>query len=228
MAGWYVRRGEKIIGPVPNENLRESAATGKLLPTDQLAKDAAGPWTDAAKTEFFPKLAPPVSPMIVQPVTPPAVVETPMADQATPPIAPVFTIIRGAKTVFATFGRGSLAATRSIGGMLSTRAQRKHEIKLAKIQAKAMIEASRTQQVVAPQSPPGHPPPYQSITVSPTIVQSTTIVNVVKKNARGWGCSGCGSILILIILGILIWLAIPPSESEKPSKAPATTKQRGK
>ena len=57
MAGWYVRRGEKIIGPVPNENLRESAATGKLLPTDQLAKDAAGPWTDAANTEFFPKLA---------------------------------------------------------------------------------------------------------------------------------------------------------------------------
>ena len=53
MAGWYVRRGEKVLGPVDLERLKESVAAGKLLPTDQLAKDAAGPWTEAGAHNTF-------------------------------------------------------------------------------------------------------------------------------------------------------------------------------
>lgn len=53
MAGWYLRRGEKVIGPIKVDKLKESVAAGKLLPTDQLAKDAAGPWTTAGKTKLF-------------------------------------------------------------------------------------------------------------------------------------------------------------------------------
>jgi GYF domain 2 len=38
MAGWYVRRGENVIGPIDQAKLKELAADGRLLPTDQLAK----------------------------------------------------------------------------------------------------------------------------------------------------------------------------------------------
>ena len=69
MAGWYVRRGEKVIGPVDLARLRESVAAGKLLPTDQLAKDAAGPWTEARRTRLFAK----------KPVEPPRLEPTPQA-----------------------------------------------------------------------------------------------------------------------------------------------------
>jgi hypothetical protein len=55
MAGWYIRRDEKIIGPVEFSKLQELVASGRLLPTDQLAKDIAGPWTAAARTSLFAK-----------------------------------------------------------------------------------------------------------------------------------------------------------------------------
>ena len=53
MAGWYVRRAEKVAGPIELAKLKELAAAGKLHPTDQLAKDAAGPWTEAGHTTLF-------------------------------------------------------------------------------------------------------------------------------------------------------------------------------
>ncbi len=53
MAGWYIRRGDSVIGPADLAKLKELAADGRLLPTDQLAKDAAGPWATAAKTNLF-------------------------------------------------------------------------------------------------------------------------------------------------------------------------------
>src|SRR5262245_60801023 len=79
MAGWYVRRGEKVIGPVELSQLKEAAASGKVLPTELLAKDAAGPWTQANKTTLFAKpkgtftpLVPGAAAQQQQPQPPPA------------------------------------------------------------------------------------------------------------------------------------------------------------
>jgi hypothetical protein len=52
MEFWYIRRGDCIIGPTDLVKLKELAADG-LLPTDQLAKDAGGPWTEASMTAIF-------------------------------------------------------------------------------------------------------------------------------------------------------------------------------
>src|SRR5262245_22912459 len=84
MAGWYVRRGEKVIGPVDSAKLKELAATGKLLPTDELAKDAAGPWTEARRTSLFSKRPPELPPGALAPkVEPP-----PLAAPGPPPFVP--------------------------------------------------------------------------------------------------------------------------------------------
>ena len=55
MADWYIKRGEEVTGPIRTDKLQESVAAGKILPTDKLAKDAAGPWTTAGKTRLFAK-----------------------------------------------------------------------------------------------------------------------------------------------------------------------------
>lgn len=53
MTDWYVKRGDKIIGPLGTDKLKGCVAEGKVLPTDQLAKDVAGPWTTAGNTKLF-------------------------------------------------------------------------------------------------------------------------------------------------------------------------------
>jgi len=55
MAASYIRRGDKIVGPVDVPKLQELVAAGKMLPTDDLAKDRAGPWTKASRTKLFAK-----------------------------------------------------------------------------------------------------------------------------------------------------------------------------
>jgi hypothetical protein len=55
MAGWYIRRGEKVVGPVDIPKLKELAAAGRILPTDLMAKDVAGPWKEAGRTTLFAK-----------------------------------------------------------------------------------------------------------------------------------------------------------------------------
>jgi hypothetical protein len=54
MAGWYVRRGEKVLGPISSTQLKEGYAAGKLLITDEIAKDPGGPWTEVRKTSLAP------------------------------------------------------------------------------------------------------------------------------------------------------------------------------
>jgi uncharacterized protein DUF2569 len=54
MANWYVRRGEKVAGPVDASRLEQLAAAGRLWPTDQVAQDLAGPWHVASDTTLFP------------------------------------------------------------------------------------------------------------------------------------------------------------------------------
>jgi hypothetical protein len=62
MAGWYVKRGGSVTGPIETDSLKGFVASGKLLPTDQIAKDVAGPWSTAGKTKLFATLPSPEPP----------------------------------------------------------------------------------------------------------------------------------------------------------------------
>lgn len=53
MAGWYIQRGEKIVGPVDLQKLRELVGNGRVLPTDNLSTDITGPWNEAGRTDLF-------------------------------------------------------------------------------------------------------------------------------------------------------------------------------
>lgn len=53
MAGWYIKRGEKVVGPVDLSKLKELVADRRLHPSDLLAKDLAGPWNEAGRTTLF-------------------------------------------------------------------------------------------------------------------------------------------------------------------------------
>lgn len=50
MAGWYVRRGEKVLGPISSTQLKEGYAAGKVFGTDEIAKDPSGPWHEVRTT----------------------------------------------------------------------------------------------------------------------------------------------------------------------------------
>ena len=191
MAGWYVRRGEKVIGPVDLAKLRESAAAGKLLPTDQLAKDAAGPWTEASRTTLFakePAGAPRLEPAPLSLV--PRVEHPPVQDQPARGNK-VAMVVRATKLSITTVGHGAIAAGGAVASFLSTRARRRHELKLAKIQAQALADSQRPAAAATPTGP---------IMFAPQMAQ-TTVVKVVNRS--GCGCSGCGLILFLIVLGVL-------------------------
>jgi hypothetical protein len=193
MAGWYIKRGEKIVGPVELHKLQELVATDRLLQTDQLAKDVAGPWTDAGRTKLFAKPKPTLKPVAESPpertsLVPkseslPKVVDTPQTTTQ---------INRG---IIASLSRGALATWGAISRSLATRAQRKHELKLAKIQAKALADSKRPS---APRSSASTPPARTASTARfpPQVVQ-TTIVKVVNTNRQSvYGCSGCSLILL--------------------------------
>jgi len=210
MAGWYVRRGEKVIGPVDLAKLKESAAAGMLLPTDQLAKDVAGPWTEASRTTLFakkegepspppPQQAPPQQALTkvknapLAPITEPL----PVQDQVTFSSRMIM-VVRGTNVFFAAIGHGILSAAGAVGRSLSTRAQRRHELKLAKIQAQALADSQRPKTESAVSAAPGAP--AVPIIIAPQMTQ-TTVVKVTRSG--GCGCSGCGTLVILILLGIV-------------------------
>ncbi len=139
MGGWYVRRGEQIMGPRPSEQLKAWAAEGKLLATDEISREQAGPWTAVAKTKLAAdlpqhKLPPP------RPAPVPAVVErVPVAAQPPaviteePAAGPVFAILRASRAtvqaVTAPVGKVVVASKSA----LSASAQRRHELKLEKL-----------------------------------------------------------------------------------------------
>lgn len=203
MAGWYVRRGEKVIGPIEVDKLKESVAAGKLLPTDQLAKDVAGPWTEASKTKLF--AAEPLPKPQTNAIVPQAE-RLPVTVEAEPQPSKIAPVIRTGQVIVNKVAGSAVATWSAIVRTLSVRAQRKHEIKLAKIQAKALAEANRPpmpQQPDYPRPAPQQPPP-QPITVAPQIVQ-TTVVKVVSTNTNmnaGCGCSGCATLLVIVLLAI--------------------------
>lgn len=45
---WYVRRGEREIGPLGEEALRALVGTGQITPDTQLWREGLPGWTEAA------------------------------------------------------------------------------------------------------------------------------------------------------------------------------------
>ena len=73
MAQYFVRRGEKIFGPVTGEQVIGLARSQKIQPTDQIATDKNGPWQAATalpplKTVFQQASAGPLGPVNADPL----------------------------------------------------------------------------------------------------------------------------------------------------------------
>lgn len=195
MASWYVRRGEKVVGPFDVSKLKELAALGKLLPTDQLAKDAGGPWTEAKRTILFGQSSkqkrPPsqdssaIPPLVVAPLRPEVIPPAPLQQRTVLP--PSTETVRASNaidivySIVGSMGRGLSKFRTATLRSLSTRAQRNHELKLARIKAKALTGAT---QAVGNQQPAIH---------------QQTVVKVINRNSS-CGCSGCGLLALLIFL----------------------------
>ena len=213
MAGWYIRRDEKVIGPVEITKLKELVVDGRLRPTDFLAKDPAGPWTAASRTTLFAKL--PSAPSV--PAT---------TQQTSPaPLAPIAGEVpveheshksgTGGALVFgASIGRSVVALGSAIGRSLSKRAQQRHELKLAKLQREHEITLAKLQTQSRPEStrtpaPVTRPP---TITFSPRVIQKTVVKVVNRQQPEGCGCSGC-VVIVLVIFIVMVVLAIISSPS---------------
>lgn len=176
MAGWYVRRGEKVLGPVEIAKLKEIVAAGRILPTDFLAKDAAGPWKEASGTTLFAnepaeKAEPP--PTALVPTLEGDVVDSGQAHLGR-------SALRVSRAFFATLGRGGVATWSTVSRSLTTRAQRRHELNLAKMQAV---------------------PPIVYRAPAPQIIQNT-VVHVNQKSG-GCGCSGCATLILVLIIAAI-------------------------
>lgn len=198
MAGWYIRRGEKVVGPVDIDRLKELVAAGRLVPTDQLAKDAAGPWTQAARTNLFAK-APATNMAVASPPQPPAKRTAPVpatvapstlvAQQQQQPQAQVAEVPAKSKFAFISSAGGAVAR-----GM-AERTKRKHELKLAKIQAEALRDSQRPAPVQAPPPQYSHAPPAPAQAVNVNVVQQ---VNFVGGSRKRW------SRLVAMFLSLII------------------------
>jgi TM2 domain-containing membrane protein YozV len=133
MAAWYIKRGEKVAGPVDAAKLKQLVSAGKVLPSDALAKEANGPWTPAGRTSLFASSPKPAS-------VPTAVANEPDSAPIVPTVErlPIHHNGNGKRTgVLEAVGRGTLAVGGGVFRVLSVRSQRRHELKLAKAQAKA-------------------------------------------------------------------------------------------
>lgn len=183
MAGFYVRRGEKVVGPFKASDLRSFLAAGKISAEDQIAKDPAGPWHLIAKTNIAekpPAQVPAVirSPAVGEIATIPQTVEQPRKS------LPV-RVVTSVRT-------GVLAVYRSTAQTLAVKSQRRHELKLARIQAET--EKARIAATIAAESPPAAP-------------SVTTIVNVRNVNNSG-GCGCFSAFLLLVIIGIAAFIYV--------------------
>ena len=211
MAGWYVRRGEKIIGPIEVDQLKESAAAGKLLPTDLLAKDIAGPWTEAGKTTLFENASQASAPNAPRPTAiilpaekpPIVVVAEPEQQPASPSKGRVI-----ARVITHQLAQGTRTFLGAVSSTLATRAQRKHEIKLAKINAQAIASANQPSvpQKPQPTAPPTTPRP---VVIAPQVVQTTVVKIVNHNNHDGCGCTGCLLLLLIAVIAAMVFASWP-------------------
>lgn len=234
--GYYVRRGAKVIGPFDATKLRELIARGQVVETDEFSQSAEGPWITGRQA---PKLFPSAKPAALQPAPqvaqPPAVIEEPEPKSA----GPVFVMLRvgkqaavGALRVSDKLGRAVMVATGAMAAAIRVSSQRRHEIKLAKIQAKAdvdkhkaQVEASRPQPVYREPAPQPAAPHGQTIVFAPIMQQQTVVETIfaTPERKRGCGCSGCLLIVLLAFIAMMIIGAIsdPQSPGTRPAPVPS-------
>lgn len=54
---WFVRRGEKIVGPLTGAKLKELGQAKRIAPTDQVGNSSNGPWSTASNVKgLFPSV----------------------------------------------------------------------------------------------------------------------------------------------------------------------------
>jgi hypothetical protein len=75
---WFVRRGEKVFGPVDSAKLKSLAASGQINESTQVAQQAIGPWVNASKIRglFTASQSAAESPGPANPLPPPTPAET--------------------------------------------------------------------------------------------------------------------------------------------------------
>ena len=49
---FYIRRGDKVMGPISDVKIREGIWNGKVEPTDQLGSGKSGPWQVLSSSDF--------------------------------------------------------------------------------------------------------------------------------------------------------------------------------
>ena len=195
MAGWYLRRGEKVVGPLSASKLQESLAAGKALPTDEVSKSLAGPWTPLSKTRLADD-APAPPPKNLPTKARPAELIVPKEPDEQPARSPA--IMSAGKAMFVAMTTSIATTGKAIGRVMAVRAERKHELRMAKVQADAVANAGRRDQPATH----GSSSPVQQ-------VSQTTVVNVVQKVSGGSsGCAGCLGCLGLIVIAIVVIAAL--------------------
>lgn len=92
MSEWYLKRGEKEIGPIDSKQLRQMAAQNKVRPTDYIRQGADGKWTTVSHVKGLFADSAPLSPSAPTPIavqggdTPvPPSASTPQAFGSVPP-----------------------------------------------------------------------------------------------------------------------------------------------
>ncbi len=218
--GYYVRRGEKIVGPVPTDKLKELAATGKVIATDELSQKPEGPWTPCGKVKglFSSQESTAIVP-IVERAQPPAVIDEPEPTWIEEPVTAILRVGgKGARSglgFVAATSRAVGSASRSVVRVFGAGLQQRHERKLAELstrQAEAEARAKMIREEIAVPAPAG--------------VSQTVVVQVTQNNAGGAGCSNAAALAILgiIAIGVAIY-SMPNPSSTTPQNPP--TQQTG-
>ncbi|MBI2827517.1 MAG: DUF4339 domain-containing protein [Planctomycetia bacterium] len=237
MAEWFVRRGDKQAGPFSGTKLKELAAAGKVLPTDELRQGADGAWVPAARAKGLfaattdsraggpvtgqsPAGSPPAaskSAPALRPKPPPAsaieeppahlvparpaplvpIVEQASAETSSTPLKGMALAVQMALLPIRYATKGSLAIGGSFVRSRALKAQRRHELELAKIQTQGRVGESAAAPAPAHVAAPAQP---VSIVMQPTMVQNTVVRVTQKAGGRGCGCGGC--LLMIVLLAV--------------------------
>ena len=81
MASWLVRRGGKTMGPVTVEFLKQKAASGQLLPTDEIKQQGRTDWVPCGTVRgLFPRTTAPLASGVGVAPLPPSVGQPPAGD----------------------------------------------------------------------------------------------------------------------------------------------------
>ena len=123
--GFYIRRGQKTVGPISIEKIKANLDTGKIIPTDLVAPSPDGPWetiNDHAlqtTTTIDPQESKQVSPKLTTKVAPElgsSQTQPPENQKTRKPFLPIAAIFFGLGFIGATLGGSRSDALNALGG----------------------------------------------------------------------------------------------------------------